>query len=160
MLHRIRLELTVLAAVAISITALVFAISDDGTKTAVAVPQPGQDSEQALSSQGIIPKGAREVEIVDFLYDPDPVHVAVGTTVAWSNSDRAAHTVTADDRSWGSEYMAEGDIYLTSFNEPGVYVYFCELHPPRQAAISGATAGEKLVLGGGGVGMQGTIIVE
>ena len=160
MLHRVRLEVTVLVAVAISITALVFAMSDNSTQTAVAVLQPGQDSEQVTSSQGIIPKGAREVDIAGFLYDPDPVRVAVGTTVAWSNSDRAAHTVTADDRSWGSEYMAKGDIYVTSFDEPGVYVYFCELHPPRQAAIPGAPAGEKLVLGGGGVGMQGTIIVE
>ena len=160
MLHRIRLELTVLAAVAISITALVFAISDDGTKTAVAVPQPGQDSEQASSSQGIIPEGAREVEIVDFLYDPDPVHVVVGTTVAWSNSDLAAHTVTADDRSWGSAYMARDDVFTATFDEPGVYVYFCELHPPRQAVFPGVKTGEKLVLGGGGHGMQGTIVVQ
>ena len=62
MLHRIRRELTVLAAVAISITALVFAISDDGTKTAVAVP----GAAQAVSSAAIIPEGAREVDIVNF----------------------------------------------------------------------------------------------
>ena len=44
MLHRIRLELTVLAAVAISITALVFAISDDGARPVVADPRAGQES--------------------------------------------------------------------------------------------------------------------
>ena len=161
MLHRIRLELTVLVAVAISITALVFSMSDNSAQTMVAVQQPEQDSEQVTSSQGFIPKGAREVNIVGFLYDPDPVRVAVGTTVAWSNSDRAAHTVTADDRSWGSASMAKGDVFTLTFDEPGVYVYFCELHPPRQAAIPGVTLGEKLVFGGGGgAGMQGTIIVE
>ncbi len=159
MLHRIRLELTVLAAVAISITALVFAISDDGVRTAVADPQPGQDSELIASSGGI-PDGAREVAIFEFQYDPDPVRVSAGTTVVWSNSDLAAHTVTADDRSWGSEYMARGDVFSATFDEPGVYVYICELHPPRQVGIAGASGGDKLVLGGGGHGMQGKIIVE
>ena len=159
MLHRIRLEITVLVAVAISITALVFAISEDGARTAVADPKPGQDSELVASSEGI-PEGVREVAIVDFRYAPDPVRVAAGTTVVWSNSDLAAHTVTADDGSWGSKYMAQGDVFSATFDEPGVYVYFCELHPPRHAGITGASGGAKLVLAGGGIGMQGTIIVE
>ena len=159
MLHRIRLELTVLAAVAISITALVFAISDDGARAVVADPGAGQDSTQIVSSEGI-PDGAREVAIVEFKYDPDPVRVAAGTTVVWSNSDLAAHTVTADDGSWGSKYMAQGDVFQVTFDEPGVYVYYCELHPPRQAGIAGASGGDKLVVGGGGHGMQGRIIVE
>ena len=159
MLHRIRLELTVLVAVAISITALVFAMDDAGTRAVVADPQAGQDTEKVAASE-FIPKGAREIDIIEFKYDPDPVRVAVGTTVAWSNSDLAAHTVTADDGSWGSEYMAEGDVFTATFDEPGVYVYICELHPPRQAGIAGASGGDKLVVGGGGRGMQGTIIVE
>ena len=159
MLHRIRLELTVLAAVAISITALVFAISDDGARSVVADRQAGEDSELVVSSVAI-PDGAREVEIVEFKYEPDPVRVAVGATVVWSNSDLAAHTVTADDGSWGSKYMAQGDVFSRTFDEPGVYVYYCELHPPRQAGIAGASGGDKLVAGGGGSGMQGRIIVE
>ncbi len=158
MLHRIRLELTVLAAVAISITALVFAITDDGARTAVADPGAGQDSE-LVASEGL-PDGAREVEIIEFQYDPDPVRVAAGTTVVWSNSDLAAHTVTADDGSWGSDYLARGDVFYATFDEPGVYGYICELHPPRQAGIAGAPGGDKLVVGGGGYGMQGRIIVE
>ena len=159
MFNRIRLELMVLVAVAISITALVFAISEDGVRTAVADPEPGQDTELVASTE-VVPDGAREVAIVDFRYDPDPIRVAAGTTVVWSNSDLAAHTVTADDGSWGSEYMAQGDVFSATFDGPGVYVYFCELHPPRHAGIAGASGGDKLVLGGGGIGMQGTIIVE
>ena len=159
MLHRIRLELTVLAAVAISITALVFAISDDGARTVVADPRAGQESELGVSADGI-PDGAREVEIAKFSYNPDPIRVSAGTTVVWSNLDVAAHTVTADDGSWGSEYMVRGDVFQVTFDEPGVYAYYCELHPPRQAGIAGASGGDKLVLGGGGSGMQGRIIVE
>ena len=161
MLHRIRLELIALVAVAISITALVFAISDGGggPSTVVADPAAAQGSKRVVSLDGN-PEGAREVEIVEFKYDPDPVRVAAGTTVVWSNSDLAAHTVTADDGSWGSEYMNQGDEFSATFDEPGVYVYICELHPPGQAGIAGAS-GEKLVFGGGGGhGMEGRIIVE
>lgn len=159
MLHRIRLEITVLTAVAISITALVFAISDDGARTVVADPRAGQESEPVVSAEAI-PADAREVVIAKFSYNPDPIRVPAGTTVVWSNADVAAHTVTADDGSWGSEYMAQGDVFAVTFEEPGVYVYYCELHPPRQAGIAGASGGEKLVVGGGGPGMEGRIIVE
>ena len=55
--------------------------------------------------------------------------------------------------------MKQGETYVTILDEPGVYVYICELHPPRHGAIFGAPPGTKLV-GGGGRGMQGTIIVE
>ncbi len=159
MFYRIRLELMVLAAVAISITALVFAINDDGAQTAVAELGAGQGSELIASEEGV-PVDAREVEIFEFQYDPDPVRISAGTTVVWSNSDLAAHTVTADDGSWGSDYMARGAVFSETFDEPGVYVYICELHPPRQAGIAGASGGDKLVFGGGGPGMQGNIIVE
>ena len=159
MLHRIRLELTVLAAVAISITALVFAISDNGAQTAVALPGEAQESELGVSLEGV-PDGAKEVEIAKFSYNPDPIRVSAGTTVVWSNLDVEAHTVTANDGSWGSDYMGKGDVFAATFDEPGVYVYFCELHPPRHAGIAGASGGEKLVFGGGGPGMQGKVIVE
>ena len=159
MLHRIRIELTVLVAVAISITALVVAVSNDGAQTAVADPGAGQDSEVGVSTEGIR-DGAQKVDIFEFQYDPDPVQVAAGTTVVWSNLDLAAHTVMAEDGSWGSDYMAQGDVFTATFDEPGVYEYICELHPPRQAGIAGASGGDKLVLGGGGHGMQGRIVVE
>lgn len=153
MLHRIRLELTVLLAVAISVTALVFALTDDSAPAAIAEPQP------SVSSTADIPDDARQVEIFEFQYDPDPVRVPAGTTVAWTNSDLAQHTVTADDGSWDSGYMDEGDTFALTFDEPGVYTYYCVLHPPRQVAL-GAADGDELVLGGGGHGMSGTIMVE
>ena len=56
--------------------------------------------------------------------------------------------------------MAQRDVFSATFDAPGVYSYFCELRPPRHAGIASASGGDKLVLGGGGIGMQGTIIVE
>lgn len=154
MLHRVRLELTALVAVAISITALVLALTGGGSPAAIAEPPQA-------TSPGDIPEDAHEVDIFDFRYDPDPVRVPAGTTIVWSNSDFAPHTVTADDGSWGSEYMAEGDVFAATFDEPGVYAYICELHPPPHLGTLRAADGDELVFGGGGGRpMHGTVIVE
>ena len=89
--------------------------------------------------------GATEVEatIKTFMYEPDPLEVAAGTTVTWTNEDDIEHTVTAgkegspgdgfDERLDGAGTTAE-----VTFDEPGTYAYFCSLH----------------------AGMDGTVIVE
>ncbi|MCH8025696.1 MAG: cupredoxin domain-containing protein [Chloroflexi bacterium] len=156
--HRIRTELGVLAALAVAIAALVLAVRAEGSGP-VAVVQERTDvtSEGALLE--FVPKGAREIAIVQFAYDPDPVRVLAGTPVAWLNQDRTPHTVTARDGSWDSNLMAKGDIYTLTFDQPGVYTYICTLHPPSYAGIVGAADGE-IFAGGGGRGMQGTIIVQ
>ena len=157
MLHRIRMEVSVAAAIVIAIAALVLAIRDDGSTPAAVVQEPVSEAAEAVAID-LAPKGAVEVDIIDFAYSPDPVRVHVGTLIAWTNQDRALHTVTARDGSWDSKIMAQGDTFTMTFDEPGVYVYICELHPPRHG-IGLAPAGVKLV-GGGGGGMQSTIIVE
>ena len=158
MLHRIRLELSVLATLAVAIAALVLAIRAGGPEAAAVVDQT--TSETAVGTVvDFVPKGAVEVDIVDFAYNPEPVRVRVGAPVAWTNLDVTPHTVTADDGAWGSQVLNMGETWVTTFDEPGVYVYICELHPPRHASFYGAPEGTALV-GGGGIGMQGTIIVE
>ena len=158
MLHRIRLELSVLATLAVAIAALVLAIRAGGPE-AVSVAQEATNSEPEVAVD-FVPKGAVEVDIVDFAYNPEPVRVQAGTPIAWTNFDAAPHTATADDGAWGSQVLGKGETWVTTFDEPGVYVYICKLHPPRQATFYGAPEGTALVGGGGGIGMQGTIIVE
>ena len=157
MLHRIRLELSVLATLAVAIAALVLAIRAGGPES-VSVAQETTNSESEVAVD-FVPKGAVAVDIVDFAYNPEPVRVQVGAPVAWTNLDATPHTVTADDGAWGSQLLNKGETWVTTFDEPGVYVYICELHPPRHASFYGAEEGVELV-GGGGIGMQGTIIVE
>jgi len=155
-LYRLRIELGVLLAIGMSMAAFVFVLSANGGRANVtgALPESPQVSAvQAVSDD------AREVNIYEFRYNPDPVRVPAGSTIAWSNSDATPHTVTADDGSWGSANLAQGDGFIATFDEPGVYAYYCVLHPPAQLGIVGG-ADEKLVFGGGGHGMQGTIIVE
>ena len=155
MIRGIRLELAVLAALGISIAALVWGVQDSGAGNAT----NGQVATDSTFRQttSAAPKGAVEVQIIAFAYDPEPIRVSVGEPIVWTNLDGVPHTATSLDGSWDSGMMGQGATFARSFDEPGVYTYICTLHPPHRSAIAGGSA--ELVSGGGG-GMQGTVIVE
>jgi plastocyanin len=86
--------------------------------------------------------GEETVAAQDDFFDPDAVHVSVGTTIEWMNTGRNPHTVTADDGSKDSGNLRPGQSFSITFPGPGVFAYFCRYH--------GAA---------GGIGMAGVILV-
>ena len=74
-------------------------------------------------------------EETDACYIPMSVSINVGDTVAWSNDDTAAHTVTSGsptdgpDGLFDSSLVMGGAIYEVTFDEAGSYDYFCMVHP-------------------------------
>lgn len=82
------------------------------------------------------------VKISSFKFEPKVLTVAPGTTVEWVN-DGGRHSVVADDGSFKSETLKQGDKFEHKFDKAGKYAYHCEFH------------GEK-----GGKDMAGTIIVK
>ena len=64
-----------------------------------------------------------------FAFSPNPLTIARGSTVTWTNQDGAPHTVTADDGSWGSSTLRQGGTYSHVFTSPGSYPYHCAIHP-------------------------------
>ncbi|HET7838890.1 MAG TPA: hypothetical protein VFL04_03970, partial [Rectinemataceae bacterium] len=79
---------------------------------------------QAPRKLVIQPSGGARVSISGFSF-PDRVSVAPGGTVTWTNRDAVTHTVTADDRSWDSGELAQGQSYSVVFRTPGSYAYHC-----------------------------------
>jgi plastocyanin len=69
------------------------------------------------------------VTIDNFSFGPTPITVAAGTTVTWTNNDDIPHTVRAVDGSFHSQAMDTAERYSFTFTKPGVYSYFCSLHP-------------------------------
>jgi plastocyanin len=84
------------------------------------------------------------VSIQDFFFSPDQMTVAPGTTVTWTNEAQTPHTTTADDGTWDSGTMEQGDDFSFTFDDPGTYTYHCSIHPDMTATIT--------VSGGGGGG--------
>jgi plastocyanin len=76
------------------------------------------------------------VELVDACFTPTVLHVDPGTEVAFVNRDDTRHQVTGVGDTWGSfTDLYEGDRISYTFDEEGVYVYSCWLHPGMVGAV-------------------------
>src|SRR4051794_4215731 len=75
------------------------------------------------------------VTIVDFAFQPASLEVTAGTTVTWTNSGAAPHTVTADDGAFDSGTLQPGSTFSFTFDTPGTFAYHCEIHPNMTATI-------------------------
>src|SRR5215213_4327839 len=86
----------------------------------------------------------KTVSIQDFSFSPGQITVAPGTTVTWVNKGPSPHTTTADDGSWDSGTLQQGEDFSFTFDQPGTYTYHCSIHPDMTATVK--------VSGGGGGG--------
>ena len=69
-------------------------------------------------------------------YAPNPVTVAVGGTVTWTNNDTISHTSTADGGAWNSGSMAPGQTFSQTFSNAGTFTYHCGIHPGMVGTIT------------------------
>ena len=65
----------------------------------------------------------------DKAYEPNPIKIAPGSSVLWTNDDRVAHSVTAIEGGFDSGILDAGELFEYTFNEVGGYDYYCMLHP-------------------------------
>jgi len=75
------------------------------------------------------------VDIKGYAFQKPAVTVTVGTTVTWTNRDDDPHTVTADDKSFDSKGLGNGDSWAHTFTKPGTYPYHCSAHPFMKGTI-------------------------
>jgi len=78
---------------------------------------------------------ALTIHIKDFRFSPTPATIHVGDRVTFVNDDDEAHTTTVVDRTFDSEGLDTAQTWQHVFAKPGVYKYFCELHPYMTATI-------------------------
>nr|WP_132301764.1 cupredoxin family copper-binding protein [Kribbella sp. VKM Ac-2568] len=106
---------------------------------------PGSDSggsassapaTQPASSGSAAPAGGSMVEIKDFMFTPMTLTVAVGSTVTWKFDDSTQHTVTADDNSFASTPMSNGQTFTHTFSAAGTVAYHCSIHPEMTGTIT------------------------
>ena len=68
-------------------------------------------------------------------YSPNPVTVAVGTTVTWVNNDTSTHNSTADNGAFATGSIAPGASGNVKLQTAGTFVYHCTIHPGMVATI-------------------------
>ncbi len=87
--------------------------------------------------------------LTDTAYSPNPVEVAVGQTVVWTNDDSAFHTVTSGSAgapdvgkafdsglAGPTALTTKGKTFEHTFDTAGEYPYFCTLHPAMVGTVS------------------------
>jgi len=77
-----------------------------------------------------------DVCLSDIQFVPSSLTVAVGDTVTWASIDSPDHTVTADDDSFDSGTLSNGDTFDHTFDEAGDYAYHCEIHSSMTGTIT------------------------
>ena len=114
-------------------------LTPDGERTVVAVYLTyAQEADEGDGSPAADAVAGEEVaiDIVDFAFAPAELTVPVGTTVTWTNNDSVPHTATAEDGSFSSDTLNQGDSFSFTFDTPGTFTYVCALHPDMTATIT------------------------
>lgn len=61
---------------------------------------------------------------------------SVGDTVRIVNNDDFSHTWTSTDQAFHSGTLGPGDEFLYTFEQPGTFSYFCQIHPEMSGTIT------------------------
>ena len=75
-----------------------------------------------------------QVKISNFTFNPPKLTVKAGSTVTWTNDDDIPHTVTSPP-SIRSKALDSDETFSFTFTTPGIFNYFCSLHPHMTGTI-------------------------
>lgn len=76
-----------------------------------------------------------DITIDSSTYSSSSVTISAGETVRFTNNDSMKHTATADDASWGTGTLNQGDTFTKRFSTPGTYTYHCSYHSTMTGTI-------------------------
>lgn len=103
--------------------AVALAVATGGVSGAALAAMPGMTAAAPATASAPV------VTIGNFTFGPMTVTVPVGGKVTWVNGDDVPHTVMAVDKSFRSRPIDSDERFSFTFTKPGVYSYFCSLHP-------------------------------
>jgi plastocyanin len=98
-----------------------------GTTALLAAGMPGFGA----AGGAVVDAAAKTVtiKIDNFAFAPPDLTIAAGTTVTWKNDDGEVHKVQDDHKRFSSAALDTDDSFSHAFATPGIYHYFCSIHP-------------------------------
>lgn len=75
------------------------------------------------------------IEIENFAYAAPDMAIRPGDTVVFVNRDLAPHTATANDGSWDTGLLKQGESFELTITAKTAADYFCRFHPAMTAAL-------------------------
>ena len=124
-MHRLKSPYGVMAAAAL----LLAGCGAPQTVVATAPKASIQGVASTVASVQAPPVATNSVSIQNFDFSPTAITVPVGTTVTWTNNDIEQHTVTARDKAFNSDAIANEKTFTFTFDKAGSFEYFCQIHP-------------------------------
>ena len=76
-----------------------------------------------------------QVTVADFKFTPATITVSRGARVTWVNQDDAAHTATAEDRSFETGAIGQDKRKALTLDKPGTITYVCDFHPFMKGTV-------------------------
>lgn len=91
----------------------------------------------AVAASAALPVSAEEhrVTIRGMTFQPVVLEVAVGDTVVFANTGRAAHTATASGGAFDTGRIRSGEGVRVTITEAGPLDYVCAYHPSMRGRI-------------------------
>lgn len=69
------------------------------------------------------------LDFVDWGFAPTQIVISPNNWVTWSNAGTESHSVVATEGAFNSGELYPSEGFSWFFSEPGLYAYFCDLHP-------------------------------
>jgi plastocyanin len=116
-------------------------IIEDGDDKKDDVSKVVQQQAASKTMTIVIPNGNSLAQNSGF-YIPLNAVVKVGTLVIWVNDDVVGHTVQSQDEFgnviglFNSDLLTTGQRFAYTFDEEGIYNYFCTIHPWRVGTVT------------------------
>ncbi|MGG6460959.1 MAG: hypothetical protein ACM3JQ_05990 [Candidatus Eiseniibacteriota bacterium] len=82
-----------------------------------------------------MPQNSAYQNALGSFFIPSFLNVSEGVKVTWTNKDYIPHTATAADGSFDTKPILTGKSVSKVMKTPGVYAYYCKIHPWMIAAI-------------------------
>lgn len=77
-----------------------------------------------------------QIEIKDFHFNPQTLTVKSGEKITWINRDEEPHTVVSVEKQFKKSPPLDTDQEFTIIaGAPGIYTYFCSVHPKMTGTI-------------------------
>jgi plastocyanin len=83
-----------------------------------------------------------QIAIDNFSFLPAQITITAGTRVTWTNHDDVIHTATSDVKPpvFNTGVLDTDQTYSFVFDKPGIYTYYCKVHPHMTGKITVMTA--------------------
>jgi plastocyanin len=121
---------------AATVLAIVMVATGCGSSSKASSATAPASTSSTSASGSTAATGGMTIDIKNFSFMPMSATVPVGTKVTWKFEDSTAHTVKADDGSFTSPALSNGQTFTHVFTKAGTYSYICSIHQYMHGTIT------------------------